>query len=811
MVTQLTSDRARAVETWLAADTSSRDDLAAGSRLLAARARAFCITSNVDVLGTFRIPADALAGAARHPDLDPAVRLFLPRLSGGEALSRGERYYDVGSALRAWPVLLGACRRLTDDEADGPVALALYENLFNAVAAMTFSYWERCSDEPEDLAERGPILASLLSVLPEVAQLHLGAALGQDLGAPTPAVDWEHLNWVGARFPRGWRLRSLREFDSKPRVVNELLYLTSEVRAVWPFQAVLFPLYGALTLAAYFPTLERLRGAPSSDGPLPSVLIRVGRYDRGETCYRSPDGSLEVDRLLPRTRLDDARRALHGNRVLVVDDNAATGHTLRACREFVLQLGGVPCTRSAETSWELLERRQRGRACLEGVDLPGLRTNMSHALQCTLVDLLLRRQWDEYAERADLLELGDFSARLHENYRTARSRGKLLPRQRWSVEHELAHARRHWREEPGYPSASSLVDPRLWRLPREGFPEGVVPRFLRAPRRVGSDALAGGLRIGGADFYVLAAAAASRVRIAVPGPGRLQLSLGDWSTLRVVSPGESRRRAVDVEVMAPVTPGGHELVLRLWAPDGALAERRCPVHVVQPRPVSGAVRLVGGGATAAAIRGLGALLEGADSSAAQGSEARRRPSAPLVVAEGALTPDTAPLLRAALEARATALVLAQQPDATRALPIAARLVPAPLDDGGLIRFTTAHDALASLPRHRVLGIEDARVLPNAVFTRLGTGPWADEVAVGVLAADGLVRGTVIGAHPVGGGRLIVCQLRLAEPAAAGHPGACALLADLLRWAAASPRKLLRENVVLADGRSMSFYPFESTS
>ena len=368
------------------------------------------------------------------------------------------------------------------------------------------------------------------------------------------------------------------------------------------------------------------------------MLIRVGRYDRGETCYRSPDGSLEVEIACSADRLDDARRALHGNRVLVVDDNAATGHTLRACREFVLQLGGVPCTRSAETSWELLERRQRGRACLEGVDLPGLRTNMSHALQCTLVDLLLRRQWDEYAERADLLELGDFSARLHEKAPARPSRGKLLRRQRWSVEHELAHARRHWREEPGYPRVIARR-PAVGASSARGFSRRSGTRGSCAPRRVGSDALAGGLRIGGADFYVLAAAVGEPCPDAVPDRGPLQLSLGDWSTLRVVSPGESRRRAVDVEVMAPVTPGGTSSCSRLWALDGALAERRCPVHVVQPRPVSGAVRLVGGGATAAAYRGS-APCSGRGSSAAQGSEARRRPSAPLVVAEGALTPDT---------------------------------------------------------------------------------------------------------------------------------------------------------------------------
>ena len=788
---------------------------APGPALLTARARAFCLTSDVDVLGIFRIPAEALASEAVHPHVAPAVRTFLPGLAGGAALSRGERYYDVGSALLAWPVLLDACRHLSEEESDGPVALALYENLFNVVAAMTFSYWERCSDEPEYVDERGSILASLVTTLSEVAQLHLGAALGRDLGGARPVVDWEYLERVGARFPRGWRLRKLREFDSKPRVVNELLYLAYEVRATWPFQALVFPIYGALTLAAYFPAVERLRGERSSDGPPPSVLVRIGLYDRGEASYRLSDGSLDVDRLLPRAWLDDARRALQGRRVLIVDDNAATGHTLRACREFVTQLGGFPRTRCAETSWELLGRPQGKGPCFEGVDLPGLRTNMSHALHCSLVDLLLRRQWDRYAEMAEHLELTDFSAGLSQNYRTARKRAKLMPHQRSSVEHEWKHARRHWRE-PGYPSSVSLSDPRLSRVPCEGFPDGVRPRFLTAPAYITSadrDIPAGRPRIVGANSNVLAAGSTTRVRIGVPGPGCLRLDLGGWSTLRPVSPDESHRSPVDVELRAPVTPGGHQLVLRFSASGGAVAELRHPVHVVMPVPVSGSVRLVGGDATAAAIRETGALLEPVDSPAGRGSDRDPcAPGAPLVVGEGALTPNTASLLGALLAAGATVLVLAQEPNTTWGLPIATRLETVPLGESTSIRFTTDHHALASLPRHRVLSIEDAAMLPNALFTRLGNGPWADEVAIGVLSVDGLVRGTVVGAQQVGRGRLIVCQLRLAEPAAAGHPGARALLADLLRWAVMPQRRLVREDVVLSAGRSMSFYPFaRSTS
>jgi hypothetical protein len=787
------------------------EDGARRSDLLRSRVREFCQDTDVDALGIFRIPADALAHDAVDPELAPALRSFLPRLSGGDALSRGERYYDVRSSLLAWPALLAACRRLTaaEERADRRTALALHENLFNVIAAMTFSYWERCCDEPECVDERGPVLASLVAILPEVAGLHLSVALGRDVTGGPPSVDWAFLESVGTRFPRQWPLRTLREFDSKPRVLNEVLYLGHEVRAMWPFQTVLFPLYGALTLAAYFRAVEGLDDA-SSDGPAPSVLIRLGLYDRGESTYRTPEGRLDVDRLLPRPWLDDARRALRGSMVLVVDDNAATGRTLRACREFVLQCGGVPMTRSAETSWELLERHHGDRPSFEGVDLPGLRANMSNALHRSLVELLLRRRWDLYAQSAERLDRTDFSAGLLENYRTARRPGTLLPHQRWSVEHEWAHARQHWRE-PGYPSAQPSSDGRA-HLPYDGYPDGVRPWSLTAPADVSHTVPSrrpDGLSVVGVDSFVFAAGSVKTVRIVVPGAGRLRLQIGGWSTLVAISADGRRPGVIDVEVMAPITTGGHQLILQFSAPGKPLAERRYPVHLVAPVLVDGPVRLAGGGsATAEAIRRTGAVVERVDPAVASASTWERcRPGTTLVIGEGALEPATGAALRAAMTGGATALVLAQEPRTSRELPLPACLESLPLKESWPVRFTTGHHALTSLPRSSVLSFEDAAMLPNAVFTRLGNGTWASDVAVGVLAADGSFRGTVVGAHDVGTGRLIVCQLRLAAPAAAGHPGAGAVLADLLRWAVAPPRPLEREDVMLSDGRSMTFYPF----
>jgi hypothetical protein len=745
------------------------------SELLTARARVYCRASTADVLGICRLPASVLVDVP--PAVEPALRLFLPRLAGGDALSRGERYYDVRSALLAWPELVAAARHLAGagpDAADELVALAVHENLFNVVAAMTFAFWESCCDEPEDVEERSPTLSFLLQVLPALARLHLARALGPDVAGSPPVVDWDCLHAVGRDFPRAWPLRPLREFDNKPRVLNEVFYLHDQVRAHWPFDAVVFPLYGALTLAAYFSALEALRWGDPNSRRVPAVLVRLGLYERGPASFRTPAGDLDVDHLLPRPWHERTREALSGRRVLVVDDNSATGRTLRACREFVVQCGGQPLTRSAETSWELIGRRSSPGPCFEGVDLPGLRTNMSHDLHRSLVALLLRQRWDEYAARAQRLGARSFSAALSENYAAARGETALRPTQRQSVELEFAHARRNWRE-PGYPPAPSSCG-----LPWEGFPDGVRRWALGKPAHEAG--CAGAPAVAGAESFVLAAGSVTRIRVVATGPGRLRAQLAGWSTAVDLAAGPNQ---IDLDVEAPATAGGHHLVLEISAP---AARRRYPVHVVATRPVPGTFRVMGDAATAAAVRLVGAGVNDH--------------VGPLVIGEDAFIPVFAKQLGATLRAGATALVLAQGPEAAALFPLPAHLEPVPDHH---VRFTTKHPALASLPRHRRLSFEDAAMRPRAMFSRLGEGPWAGEVALGMLAADGCGRGTLIGAQPVGPGRLIVCQLPLVGPALAGHPAALGLLADLLRWAGGAARLLRREDVVLPDGRSMSYY------
>jgi hypothetical protein len=74
-----------------------------------------------------------------------------------------------------------------------------------------------------------------------------------------------------------------------------------------------------------------------------------------------------------------------------------------------------------------------------------------------------------------------------------------------------------------------------------------------------------------------------------------------------------------------------------------------------------------------------------------------------------------------------------------------------------------------------------------------------------------VSGTVVGAHRVGEGRLIVCQYRLVQPAVRGDAAARALLADVVRWAADPRTPTVGEPDKTTDGRALTFYRYDEGS
>jgi hypothetical protein len=295
---------------------------------------------------------------------------------------------------------------------------------------------------------------------------------------------------------------------------------------------------------------------------------------------------------------------------------------------------------------------------------------------------------------------------------------------------------------------------------------------VRAPLSVANDGPAlAGVRVE-ARFGAAAAACATVDLGEVPG----------WTSLP----------CGEVDVTAPDVPGSHDLVLRLLSEGRQVAENRYPIHVVAPPRGPVPVRVLGAGRSAAAL-------------AASGAQAGD--TGPTVVAEDALDDAIGVEVRGRLAAGEVVVVLAQPAEAAPHYPVPVELEALTTVWGSTVfRFTTDHGAAPTLPRRAVLVAEDSTVQSASVVARIAGQPFPDTpVVIAYKPVPGALTGTVLGAHQVGPGRLVVCQYRLTERAAAGDACACALLDDVLHWAA-EPRPVMQKTpTVKDDGRALIAY------
>jgi hypothetical protein len=279
--------------------------------------------------------------------------------------------------------------------------------------------------------------------------------------------------------------------------------------------------------------------------------------------------------------------------------------------------------------------------------------------------------------------------------------------------------------------------------------------------------------------------AAVRLRF---GPGApVDLPLGDLQ-------GGTAAAAGVVSISAPEVPGGHDLLLTLRAGGRIVAENRYPIHVVARAGAPHDVQVIGTGPLLDALARLGA---------------RVGESGPTLVAEGALGAGCAEDVAERLRDGGTVVVLAQAVEAAAHYPVPVQLAAVATAWGSSVfRFTTDSGALPSLPRRNLLVGEDSTVQARDILVRVGDAAFPSEpVVIAYKPVPDSVTGTVVGLHRVGAGRLLLCQYRLAAPAAVGDAAASALLSDLVRWAA-DPRPATRaERLTKDDGRALTYYSF----
>lgn len=219
--------------------------------------------------------------------------------------------------------------------------------------------------------------------------------------------------------------------------------------------------------------------------------------------------------------------------------------------------------------------------------------------------------------------------------------------------------------------------------------------------------------------------------------------------------------AVPVSVTMPAA-GEHRLELAVT--DGSVrGASSYPLHVTRPGLVSALADIVGTDRTRS-------LLAGAGIPASPGARL-------LVVGEGCLDDEAGARVRDALAARRTVIVLRQPVDAAARMPVDAAAADVATAWGSTPFLFTGPATLPSLPANTVLSTQLMGVVPDVVWTRLGTDTFATDTLVGLWKpAPDAIRGTVLGRV----GRLWVCQLRLEAGDREPNRTAITVLTDLVR-------------------------------
>jgi hypothetical protein len=250
-----------------------------------------------------------------------------------------------------------------------------------------------------------------------------------------------------------------------------------------------------------------------------------------------------------------------------------------------------------------------------------------------------------------------------------------------------------------------------------------------------------------------------------------------------------------VSIRVPDVPGSHDLLLRLRIGDRVVAENQYPVHVVADPHAPYPIQVVGDDSATGLLASVGA---------------RPGDEGPTVVAEGGLDRIDPDVLRSRLADGGTVLVLAHEPRHAARYPVEVELAAVETEWGSSVfHFTTDSGALPSFPRRNLLVAEESTVQAHSVVTRFAGAAFPNEpVVIAYKPVPGSITGSVVGATPVGPGRLILCQYRLLGPAARGDAAACALLADLITWAAAPRPVTAAERTRKPDGRALTWYSWD---
>ena len=127
---------------------------------------------------------------------------------------------------------------------------------------------------------------------------------------------------------------------------------------------------------------------------------------------------------------------------------------------------------------------------------------------------------------------------------------------------------------------------------------------------------------------------------------------------------------------------------------------------------------------------------------------------------GNLIAGNKPSLGLDLQGGASVLVLAQDIEKSRFLPVSVEAIASTTEWGGTDFHFTSEDSKIFSPS-TILTIEDLNIRPDVIFSNAGQAVWPAITHAGVFKPMPRPRtGYIVGEMSVGKGRLITCQYRL---------------------------------------------------
>ncbi|RPK27806.1 phosphoribosyltransferase [Paenibacillus xylanexedens] len=407
-----------------------------------------------DILGILRMSSLHLSTLEKEMDI---ISKYLPIINNCCLLSRGERYYDIKSAVDDLPELTlisyETLMQQTKHILFSPsITAALIENVLNILMAVTYAFWEHCTDFKFTTDFDAQILDRLIENSEKLASVHI--ALLYSLPYPKTEIekiDWDFISHLPNLIPKNTVFRCFREVDNKFKILDEILFTKKHITLQHDIKAVVFPLYGAQAIGTYWAGYQRLMRLYGDFSNQQMVFyIRIGFYDQSSTSFFGPHGEWEYDKIIPRKRLKHFSESIQGMNTLIIDDNFGRGNTFAACRKLIKDLGGRPFCRSLETSWTLFEHSGCNEQIRFLLDFPSLRSYFHHSKQKELIDLILQGKYKEYRHNIEQLNLPNLNEQLALNMIKAKKLNIWSKDQLILMDKEIREAEAYWLES-GYP------------------------------------------------------------------------------------------------------------------------------------------------------------------------------------------------------------------------------------------------------------------------------------------------------------------------------------------------------------------------